>query len=90
MYDATDETMDQTYSTLLHLLRTMPNHAAKNVLAAILEETSLMEALLGEAGVPVPEGEAREEALGRLWESVQQGRDARAAALLHNLARMES
>jgi hypothetical protein len=90
VYDVTDEMTDRTYSTLLHLLRTMPDHAAKNVLAAILEETALMEALLCEAGGTVPEGEARGDALGRFWEIVQEGRDAKAAALLQNLARMES
>lgn len=90
MYDVTDESTDRTYATLLHLLRTLPDHLCKSILAAVLEETALMEALLREAGVFVPEGEERQEATGRLWDAVREGRDARAAALLQNLMRQES
>ena len=90
MYDATDESTDRTYAMLLHLLRTLPDHLGKSVLAAVLEETALFEALLKEAGVEVPAEEDRQEATGRLWEEVREGRDSRAAALLQNLMRQES
>jgi hypothetical protein len=89
MYDPTDEALDQTFDSLLHFLRTMPEHASKGVLAALLEEEALLEVLLSEAGHALPEGDAREEALGRVWDRVEEGRDRRAYALLQNLVRQE-
>lgn len=89
MYDLTDEALDQTFESLLRFLRTMPNYAAKQTLAAILEETALLDALLRESGGEAPEGEGYGEALARLWDRIDEGRNLRAHALLQNLMRQE-
>lgn len=82
MYDPMDEKTDALFSTLLLLLRNVPDRLAKNALSGLLEETALLEACLRDAGVEPPLGEARMEAIGRFWEEIEESRDTRAGALL--------
>jgi hypothetical protein len=72
------------------MLKSMPDRMAKTVLAGLLEESALLQVLLEEAGGRPPLGEAHGEELSRVWDRVEEGRDARAGELLHNLMRMES
>lgn len=90
MYDPTDENAEARFGTLLHLLRTAPDRLGKKMLCALMEDRALAEALLEKSGGCWPEGmEAKEEALGELWDRVETLRDHRADAFLRAFQREE-
>ncbi len=78
MYDEADEDAEALYAALLTVLRRAPDRLGKKMLASLFEDRALCEALLEAGGGSFPSGEAKEEALGAVWERVCLLREARA------------
>ncbi len=89
MYDVDDAKAEALYSSILAALREAPDRLGKKMLAAIFEDRGLSEAVAENAGAPFPEGEAKQEALGELWERVEYLRDFRAEEFLRAFNREE-
>jgi len=90
VYDASDERSEAVFAALLAVIRTAPDRLGKKMLCALLEDRALAEALLERAGGSWPEDmEAKEEALGELWDRVEALRDRRADTFLRAFQREE-
>ncbi len=89
MYDPNDLKAEALYSAILAALRQAPDRLGKKMLAAIFEDRGLYEALAEKAGAFFPNGEAKQDALGELWEKVQFLRDLRAEEFLRAFNREE-
>ena len=89
MYDPNDSKADALYSAILAALRQAPDRLGKKMVAAIFEDLGLSEAVAERAGAGFPDGEARQEALGELWDRVEYLRDLRAEEFLRAFNREE-
>ncbi len=89
MYGPDDEKAEALYSAILAALREAPDRLGKKMVASIFEERGLCEAVAEKAGATFPEGEAKQEALGELWERIEKLRDLRAEEFLRAFNREE-
>jgi hypothetical protein len=89
MYDPTDERVDEVFSLLVHLIRTIPDNLAKQSMAKLFEEGALREVLLLEGEPMPPDEEAVCEAMARYWDRVESLRNDHAAAFLNAIQREE-
>ena len=89
MYGPDDAKADALYSAILAALREAPDRLGKKMLSSIFEERGLCEAVAEKSGVSFPEGEEKQEALGELWERVEELRDLRAEEFLRAFNREE-
>lgn len=89
MYDPTDESTDELFATLLHVLREAPTNMSKQALARLFEDGAVRQILLEEAGAEPPGPEVVEDALARHWDRVEVLRNDLAADFLNALQREE-
>jgi len=88
MYDPENEAAEQTFTMLLHLIRTVPDRLGKKILASMLEDTALLAVVLEQNGWEAPEG-GEQALLGDHWDKVEEERDDRAIRLMYAIQKNE-